>query len=136
MCGIARRIAVAVAVVSAGTMRGSIFAAWRLRELPDQGVRNATPGSRRRIVWDNAAGRGWTSVVKNEVSKLTLADVVANIVGRNDADAVTLVYCDARAVGSGTIAATGEFIHPSSQVRVVICSQTASFFNIQKNDRV
>ncbi len=91
MRSVAGSVAIAVGVVRGGAARGEFLAAGRLRELPDGGVRDAACGWGRRTVRDDAAWRGRASVVINEICEVTLAEVVANVVGGDDGHAVAFV---------------------------------------------
>ena len=83
---------------------------------------------------DDATRRRRTCVVVNEVGDVALADIVANVVRRDDGHTIALVYRDSRAIGARAITVTGECIDPGSQVSVVVFREEAAFLYVQKND--
>src|SRR5579859_7326225 len=102
--GVGGNVAIAVGVVSGGAARGEFFTARGLRELPDSGVRNATRGWSRRMARNNAARRGRAGIVINKVGDLAACEMVANVVGGDDGDAVAFAGGHAGAVDAGAIA--------------------------------
>ena len=91
----------------------------RLRELPDSGVRDAAGGWERRILRDNASWRGRAGVIEDPVGQFTLADVIANVVGGNDADSAAFVDRHARAIDAGAITNARQLIDPSAKISVI-----------------
>src|SRR5258706_14281509 len=100
--GNSRRIAVAIATVVEAA-RGDVFAALRLRELPDFGEGNpALRGTRRmrgRIYWKRAAGRWRAGIIDRPVNNLASGSALSNVFGGHDSfcilfqDVVALNAC-------------------------------------------
>src|SRR5579859_3928967 len=81
---VAGGVTVAVGVIGGGAAGGELFAAGRLRELPNGGVGDAAGGGWRGILWNDASGRGRAGVVEDPIGQLARADVFANVVGSDD----------------------------------------------------
>src|SRR5216684_3465981 len=123
-------------MIGGGAARGEFFAARRLRELPDGGVRDAAGGWGWRIVRDDATGCGRASVVVDKVGEVALAEVVANVVGSDDGHAVAFADGHSGAIDSCAITGARECIDPGAQVGVILGGQAATLLDIQKNNRV
>ena len=95
MRGIDRSVTVAVGSVSADATCSALFAARGLGELPDGRVGNASAGDGRGSFWIDAAKSGRANVVEDPVDEFAITDVVANVIGSDDGDAVAFVVGDA-----------------------------------------
>ena len=84
MGGVARGVAVSVFVVVGGAMRGELFAARGLRELPDGGVGDATRRRRWRVLREGATRGGWAEIVVGPNRDVACCGVVVNVVGSGD----------------------------------------------------
>ena len=102
-------IAVAVGGV-AGASAGGIVITGRADELPDRSVRDAAGGGRRRVLRDNAAGRGGTGIVVDPIAHFARADMIANVVGGDDGVAISFIDDHPGTVDASAEAETREFV--------------------------
>ncbi len=105
MRSITRSVAIAVGEIGGGTTSGELFAPWRLRELPDGGVRQSAGGWRKRILRRRASPRGRAGIVVDPVDDAALTNVLADVIGSNDGDTAAFVDGHARTIYI-------EFCHP------------------------
>ena len=116
---VAGRIAITVGEIGGGTTSCVLLATWRLRKLPDRGIRNSAGRCKRRILRDSASWRGRAGVVEDPVDEVATADVVADVVGSKDGDAAAFVDGHARAIDATAITGMRQLIHPSTKVGVI-----------------
>lgn len=131
---VARRIAIAVGMVSRRAVCSEFQAARRLRELPNRHIGNAAACGGRRILRECAARRRWASIVVNEKNELLCRGLRANVVRSCDRRARFVFHRHSGAIRTGTITGSREFCTPTAQVGMISRRQTSAFFNIQKND--
>ena len=120
MRGVAWGVAVAIGGVSVCAATGALFAARRLGELPDSRVGNASGGDGRRILRIDAAGSWRTNVVEDPVDEFAIADVVTDVIGSDDADAVAFVVGNSGTVDSGPIAGGYDGVRPGAEISVIV----------------
>jgi len=116
---VAGRIAITVGEIGGGTTSCVLLATWRLRKLPDRGIRNSAGRWKRRIMRDSAPWRGRAGVVEDPVDEVATADVVADVVGSKDGDAASFVDGHARAIDASAITGMRQLVHPSAKIRVI-----------------
>ncbi len=131
---IARRIAIAVGMVSRRAVCSEFHAARRLCELPNRRIGNAAACGGRWILRECAARRRWASIVINEKNELLCGHLRANVVRSCDRRARFLFHRHSGAVRPGTITGSREFCTPTSQVGMISRWQTAALFDVEKND--
>jgi len=68
----------------------------------------------------DAAGRGRANVVEDPVDEFATVDVVSDVVGSDDGDAVAFVVGDAGAVDSRAIAGFYDGVGPGAEIRVIV----------------
>src|SRR5205814_9670015 len=83
---VAGRIAIPIGEVGGGTTSCVLIATWRLRKLPDGGIRNSAGRCKRRIWRDSASWRGRAGVVEDRVDEVARADVGGAVVGSMKGD--------------------------------------------------
>ena len=119
MRSITRSVAIAVGGIGGGTTSGELFATWRLRELPDGGVRQSAGGWRKRILRRRASRRGRAGIVVDPVDDAALTSVLADVIGSNDGDTAAFVDGHARTIYASAITCAFQLIDPGAEVRVV-----------------
>jgi len=132
---VAWRVTISVGSVGGGAFRSALFKSWRLGKLPDCRIGNTASNDRWSGLCGGAPRRGRANIVVNPIDKLTIADVIANVVGGENFDDA-FVNGNSGAIDARAIAGASQFVGPSAQVGVKRRREPAAVFDVQENNRV
>src|SRR5208337_411605 len=132
---VAGRITIAIGCVVGRTARSEFLAPRRLCILPDGCRGKAAGGWRRRSLRKRAAGRRRARVVINPEDHRARANVRPNVLCGSDFSTVTFIHGHRGAVHARTKTGNLQRIPPGTYIFVIIVGKSATFFDVEKDDR-
>src|SRR5208337_3796529 len=129
------RITIAIGCVVGGTARSESLAPRRLCVLPDGCRGKAAGGWRRRSLRKGAAGRRRARVVINPEDHRARAEVRPNVLCGGDLSAATFIDGHRGAIHASTKTGNLQHVPPGTYIFVIIVGKSATFFDVEKDDR-